>query len=81
MLLRVLFATLAILGLACAGYLIMTPMERNEFFLTRYLGKAIFPRLDRDQQQQRLVFCAGTILAVIVCAATIYFVIKYLSRR
>ena len=70
----------AVIGFACAYYLIMTPMERCEFFLTRQLAKKLFPSLDQDQQQQRLVFYAGTILATLLCATITYFFVKHLGR-
>ncbi len=62
-------------------YLLMTPMEKDEFFLTRWLAERLFPQLDRRQRQQRLQLLVGIVVAVFVSAVIVTFLINHLSRR
>ena len=55
-------------------------MDRTRYFLTRYFGKMFFPRLDPYRQQQRTDLFAGMLLAVILSAEIITFVIKHFNR-
>ncbi len=73
-------ALVAVVAIACVSYLLLSPMERDSFFLTNYLGRIIFPKLARDQRQRRLSFIAGTVLSTILVAAFVVFLIKYMSR-
>ena len=73
-------AIAALVAIACVSYLLLNPMERDSFFLTHYLGKTMFPKLARDQQQKRLSFIAGTILAIIVLAAFLMYLFKHLGK-
>ena len=61
-------------------YLMMTPMEKDEFFLTRWLADRLFPRRDRRQSQQKLQFLVGVLVAVFFCAALIAFLINRFGR-
>lgn len=76
-----LMALAAVIAIACLSFLLLSPMERESFFLTRYLGKAMFPKLARDQRQRRMSFIAGTLLCSLVVAGVVVFLIKHLSRR
>jgi phosphotransferase system glucose/maltose/N-acetylglucosamine-specific IIC component len=75
-----LMALAAVVAIACMSYLLLTPMERDTFFLTSYLGKVMFPKLARDQRQRRLTFIAGTLLCSLVVAGFMVFLIKYMSK-
>ncbi len=66
--------------IGCLGYLVISPMDRTRYFLTRYFGKVLFPRLDPYRQQQRTAFFAGMVLAVILSAEIITFVIKHFNH-
>ena len=57
-------------------------MERDAFFLTCFVSKTLFPRLDRDQRQKRMVIVAGTLFFGLLVAALDYFlIIKLNSKR
>jgi len=71
----------ALTAILCLSYLLTNPMERTTFFLTRQIGKMLFPRLDPYRQQQRTAFFAGLLLAVIGCAEIIAFVLKRFNRH
>lgn len=73
---RAFLAAAALVCIGCAGYLLLDPMERARFFLTRQLGKWLFPQLDPYQRQKKFTILAGTILATFVTAGTIVFIIK-----
>lgn len=70
----------AVIAVACFGYLILSPMEKDSFFLTNYLGQVIYPKLARDQRRKRLSFLAGTVLSTVLVGAALVFLIKYMSK-
>jgi len=74
-------ALAAVLAFACVSFLLMNPLERESFFLTKHLGKALFPKLARDQRQKRLAFMAGTILTIILLGAFLEFLFKHLAKQ
>ena len=78
---RAINAAALILCVGCVIYLLTHPMDRARFFLTRRIGKALFPKLDPYRQQQRIGSIVGLLLATILIAEIIAFVIKYLNRR
>jgi len=78
--LKIVYLVTAVVGLPCIIYLLLTPMEKDEFFLTRWLADRLFPKLDRRQRQQRLQFIAGFLLAVLLTAAAIAFLINKFGR-
>lgn len=71
----------AVVAIVCVGYLLLSPMERDSFFLTNYLGQLLFPKLARDQRQKRMSFIAGAVLGTMLVAGGAVYLIKYLSRR
>jgi hypothetical protein len=78
--LRLLYIVTVLVCVPCIYYLLMTPMEKDEFFLTRWLADRLFPKLDRRQRQQRLQYIAGFLLAVLFTAAAIAFLINKFGR-
>jgi hypothetical protein len=61
-------------------YLMMSPMEKDEFFLTRWLAERLFPQLDRQQRQHRLQLLIGLLMAVFASAALTAFLINRFGR-
>jgi hypothetical protein len=78
---RVLEIVAALVCVLCVNYLLTNPMDRTQNFLTRYLGKIMFPRLDPYRQQQRTAVIAGLFLVIILSAAATAFVIKHMNNR
>jgi hypothetical protein len=78
---RTVLAITAIIGSGCIYYLLLDPVQRAQFFLTRSLGKKLFPRLDPYQRQRKITIFVGTILATLVTAVIIIFVFNRLGRR
>ena len=58
----------------------MTPMEKEEFFLTRWLANRLFPRTDRFARDKRMQLVAGLIVACLGSAAMIAFFINRFGR-
>ena len=81
MILRAINASAVIVCVGCVLFLLTHPMERARFFLTRLIGRTFFPKLDPFQQQQRLGFFVGVVLAAVAAAEIIAFVIKYANRH
>ena len=71
----------ALVCLLCIGYLLISPHNRIEFFLTRFLGQMLFPRMDPYRQQQRTAILAGVLLATILAAAIIVFILSRINRH
>ena len=71
----------ALVSFLCISYLLISPHNRIEFFLTRRLGRMLFPRLDPFRQQQRTAILAGVLLATILAAAVIVFILNHFNRR
>ena len=76
-----LIALAALICAACAFYLLCNPMELENFFLTRWFSKLFFPRLDTLRRHQRMTVICGIILATIITASIVIFVISRLNRR
>jgi hypothetical protein len=64
----------------CLGYLLLTSMEREGFFLTRYLAKLLFPRLERHERHKKMEVIAGLLLAAFLTSVAIAFVINRFGR-
>ena len=75
-----LYVVAVVICVPCIYYLMMSAMEKDEFFLTHYLAKWLFPRLDRNQRHRRLEFIAGLLVAIFLTAATIAFLINRFGR-
>ena len=58
----------------------MTPMEKDEFFLTRWLADRLFPRKDRFARDRRMQLLAGLLVACFASAALIAFLINRFGR-
>jgi hypothetical protein len=67
-----LIAIVALVAVACLGYLLCNSMELENFFLTRKLSQWCFPKLDPVRRHQRMQIICGVILAVIVTAAVMF---------
>ena len=61
--------------------LVLSPMDRATFFLTNSVGQWLFPKLDHYRRQQKFKFIAGIILASIIAAEVIYFLLKMMNRH
>ena len=77
---RSLIAVVAPICLACAGYLLLSPMDSIAVFLSNSVGKMLFPRLDSFQRHKKLTFIAGMILVIMVTAGITAFAIKTANR-
>jgi high-affinity Fe2+/Pb2+ permease len=66
--------------LPCLIYLLQTPAEKEDFFLTRWLGNKLFPALHRNQRQQRLQYIAGFLFALFAIAALVTFFVSRFGR-
>lgn len=73
-------AVAALLAVACMSYLLLSSRQKETFFLTRYLGRKWFPKLGRDQRQERLTLITGTILSTILLGAFILFLFNGMAR-
>ena len=74
--LRLLYIVTVLVCVPCVSYLLLTPMEKEEFFLTRWLAQRLFPTLERDQRQLRLQYIAGFLMGVLITASAIAFIIS-----
>ena len=81
MLFKIIKVIEAILGLGCLGYLLLDPVERNRFFLTRLLAKLFFPRLEPFHRQQKLAVLAGVTFAIVVLAVALSFFIHHYGSK
>ena len=79
--LRLLYIVTVLVCVPCIYYLLMSPMEKEEFFLTRWLAERLLPQLDRPQRQQRLQYLAGFLMAVLITASVIAFVISHFGVK
>ena len=64
----------------CLGYMLLTSMEKEGFFLTRNLAKLLFPRLERDERHKKMGLIAGIILAALLTSVAIAFCINRFGR-
>ncbi len=71
----------AAVGILCLAYLLMSPIDRDTFFLTRLIQKKCFPNLQRDLRQKRMTLIAGFILGTLVLAQIVYFLITHFGNR
>lgn len=55
-------------------------MEKDEFFLTRWLADRLFPRKDRFARDRRMQLLAGLLVACFASAALIAFLINRFGR-
>ncbi len=78
--LKLVYIVAAAVCLPCIVYLLQTPAEKESFFLTRWLGDRLFPRLHRNQRQQRLQYLAGILFAVFGTAALVAFLVSHFGR-
>jgi len=78
--LRHFYIVAAVVCTACISYLLMTSMEKEQFFVTRNLAKWLFPRLDRHDRHRKLEFIAGVLLAIFSISAAIVFFINRFGR-
>ncbi len=69
-----------VLAVLCISYLLVSPHNRISFPPTRFLGRLFFPKLDLYRRQQHLAVVAGVIVATIVFAEVIVFMINKLNR-
>ena len=74
------YIVVAVVCIPCISYLLMTSVEKDEFFLTRNLAKWLFPRLERRERHKKIEFVAGIILAIFLTAAVIAFLINRFGR-
>jgi hypothetical protein len=74
--LRLLYIVTVLVCVPCVSYLLLSPMEKEEFFLTRWLAQRLFPKLERDQRQLRLQYIAGFLMSVLITASAIAFIIS-----
>lgn len=61
--------------------LMMSPSERENFFLTRWFIRRFFSRLDFHQRQQRISQIFGVILTAFAIGAMVAFIIVRMNRR
>ena len=74
------YIVVAAVCIPCISYLLMTTVEKDEFFLTRNLARWLFPRLDRRERHKKMEFITGILLAVFLTAAVIAFLINRFGR-
>lgn len=74
------YITAGAICLPCLVYLLQTPAEKEDFFLTRWLADKLFPAFHRNQRQQRLQYIAGILFAVFGVAALVAFFVSRFGR-
>jgi hypothetical protein len=70
----------AVVCVVCLGYLLLSPVEKEEFFLTRLIAQWIFPKLDRRDRHRKLEYIAGVLFATFLIAAIVAFLINRFGR-
>jgi hypothetical protein len=65
---------------ACISYLLMTSMEKENFFVTRNLAKWLFARLEPYERHKRMTYIVGVILSVFITGAAVAFFINRFGR-